>query len=438
MDEVIGSTTSKYYPAPANRIPNDPTPANQAVYIPSVTPSYAIKAHARNWARELPQGVGEGDLDFLDPNNPLFRISHVMSSAGQALMQTRPCIINQRDRALTTMIADSGGYQIAGGSLVISGDADRLRILRWLEQQADWAMTLDVPTGRAGTPGYRYATANDCLKETLGHLDFFQKHRKPGAVGFLNVLQGNTTQQTDTWFNAVKGYEFEGWAFAGKLRKNFFNLCRRIIMMADQNLIQDRNWIHVLGASDLHTAVGLTALQRAINDHINKDLRISFDTSTPFRMSRWSDVFSIPVFSEDGMSLSSAKCPDARKYVRSSIRFPWPSALGDRMTLGDICVVDGTNLNTYRDSQSQFYQMHHNLSSLCSAIVLANRVFDSESLEKHHTIASKMGKVVGAIKTVIASGRLDVLEQHRSTFHDSRAVENPGEEDFDRLEVPVI
>ncbi len=136
--------------------------------------------------------------------------------------------------------------------------------------------------------------------------------------------------------------------------------------------------------------------------------------------------------------MSDAKCPDARAYVRSAIRFPWPSALGDKMTLGDICVVDGVNLDTYRDTQSQFYQMHHNLSSLCGAIALANRVFDSESLLQSHTIADKMGRVVKSIREVIKSGRMDVLERHRSTFNDVRVVENVGEEDFDRLDVPVI
>jgi hypothetical protein len=95
-------------------------------------------------------------------------------------------------------------------------------------------MTLDVPTGPVRSPGYKYQTTQDCLKETLYNLEYFRDNRKATNVKFLNVLQGNTTQETDKWFNAVKGFDFEGWAFAGVLRHNFFNLCRRVIQMADQ------------------------------------------------------------------------------------------------------------------------------------------------------------------------------------------------------------
>jgi len=187
----------------------------------------------------------------------------VMSSAGQAMLQKKPCIVQTRDRKSTVLICDSGGYQIATKQLTIDGDHDRLEILRWLERNADWAMTLDVPTGRLGDPEYPYKTFADCLNETVYNLEFFQKHRVPGATKFLNVLQGNDRKQADYWYNAVKGFEFEGWAFAGKLRHNFFYLCRRIIKMASENLIQDRNWIHILGTCQPETAVGLTALQRA-------------------------------------------------------------------------------------------------------------------------------------------------------------------------------
>ncbi|MBM3595923.1 MAG: hypothetical protein FJX31_09170 [Alphaproteobacteria bacterium] len=101
-----------------------------------------------------------------------------MSSAGQALSDKRPCIIKERDRSATRMIGDSGGYQIASGNLRIRSDNDRMKILRWLEQHADWAMTLDVPTGPIEKPGYAFKDFNACLTTTLDHLQFFQEKRK--------------------------------------------------------------------------------------------------------------------------------------------------------------------------------------------------------------------------------------------------------------------
>lgn len=429
MNVSLPNGASGFYPAPVNHILGDPTPLDQAVYIPSVQPSYAIAAYEAKWDRDLPAGVGDHDLNFLDPNNPLFRISHAMSSAGLAYKQKRRCIITERDRSKTMLICDSGGYQIASGNLVLASDQDRLDILRWLELNADWAMTLDVPTGPVLRPGYRYSSSRDCLNQTLEHLAFFQKHRKPGATKFLNVLQGNTTKETDKWYDAVKHFEFEGWAFAGLLRHNFYNLCRRIIKMADDKLIQNRDWIHVLGTNELETAVGLTALQRAINRHINDDLRISYDTSTPFRMLRWQTVFQTIRFDRKGMTLPSADIPDGKHLVGSEVRFPWPSPLGDRMTLGDLCVKKGANHTHYRDAQSDNYLIHHNLAALCYAVATANRIFDSERLVGTHTISADMGRAVAAIEEVIKAGTMTELERHRSTFNAIRPVSDDADED---------
>ena len=243
------------------------------------------------------------------------------------------------------------------------------------------------------------------------------------------MLQGNTTQQTDKWYEAVKHFEFEGWAFAGLLRHNFFNLCRRIIKMADDGLLQDRDWIHVLGTNELETAVGLTALQRAINRHINPRLRISYDTSTPFRLLRWQSLFQTMRFDRNGMTLPTTDIPDGRHLVKSSVRFPWPSPLGDRMTLGDLCVKQGANKRHYRDAQSDLYVVHHNLAGLCYAVASANRIFDSESLLGTHTISTDMGRAVAAIDKAIKAGTLTELERHRSTFNAVRTIKEDADED---------
>ena len=429
MNVSLPNGASGFYPAPVNHILGDPTPLDQAVYIPSVQPSYAIAAYEAKWDRALPAGVGDHDLNFLDPNNPLFRISHAMSSAGLAHKQKRRCIITERDRSKTMLICDSGGYQIASGNLVLASDQDRLDILRWLELNADWAMTLDVPTGPLLKAGYSFGSFRACLDQTIDHLEFFQKNRKPGATKFLNVLQGNTPQQTNTWYDAVKRFEFEGWAFAGLFRHNFYYLCRRIIIMANEGLLQKRDWIHVLGTNELETAVGLTALQRAINDHINPRLRISYDTSTPFRMLRWQTVFKTIRFDRKGMTLPSADIPDGRKLVDSKVRFPWPSPLGDRMILGDLCVKKGANHTHYRDAQSDNYLIHHNLAALCYAVSTANRIFDSESILENHTISADMGRAVAAIDKVIKAGTMTELERHRSTFNAIRRVSDDADED---------
>jgi hypothetical protein len=132
------------------------------------------------------------------------------------------------------------------------------------------------------------------------------------------------------------------------------------------------------------------------------------------------------------MSTPTVLCHDARNFVGSTLRFPWPSPLGDRMTLGDINVKPGHNLSTYKNPQSHIYLAHHNLASLCYSIALANRIFDSESLDKHRNIGRDMGVVVVAIEKVIATQSLAEPEKRHSIFNTARKVEDVMEADLDR------
>ena len=432
MDTHVTNRGSAPYPQVPPYLERDPTPRDQAIYVPSVGPGFAKHVYEGKWARPLPNGLTPRDLNFLDPNTQLLRLSHVMSSAGQALNQNKPCIITQRNRAHTFMIGDSGGYQIASGLLKINGNQDRLRILRWLEKHSDVAMTLDVPTGPLLKPGYSFTSFKDCLTTPLDHLDFFQKNREEGKIKFLNVLQGNNTQQAKTWYQAVKNYPFEGWAFAGVMRHNFYYLCQRIIEMADENKLQDKAWIHVLGTNEIETAVLLTALQRAINQYINPNLRISFDTSSPFRLLAWNTFYTMPRFDKNRMVMGTARIPDDLAYIGSTLRWPWPSELGNRLTLGDVCVSNDVYSRNSIDVQSHYYINHHNLGALCYGIALANRVFDSESLIHQHSIATTAGAGVEAINEVIKQGRLSALDRYKTTFSNLRHGALPASDDDDR------
>ena len=420
------------YPEVENLLTNDPTSKSEAVYVPSVTPSFAIAAYTQKWTRPLPEDVAAREMNFLDPENRLFRLSHVMSSAGQALDQKVPCILTERDRKYTLLIGDSGGYQIANSGLQISGDEFREKTLRWLEANADVAMTLDVPTAPLLTnKDYKYKSSKECLTATLENLEYFRKHRKEGKVVFLNVLQGNTTAEADAWYEAVKSYDFEGWALAGKLRNNFTSLCRRILRMADDNQLQNKRWIHVLGTNELATGVCLTALQRAINMYINPKLRISYDTSTPFRMLSWRQVYSLPRFDKDKMVLPPVELLDDAEYAGSELRWPWPSPFGNRLKMKDIVVSRGRGKPVSIDTQGYHYVAYHNLGSLCDSVALANRIFDCTGLTHQHRIAMPVGAAVEAIYACIKSGSAGSVERYRGTF-DRLRKETPAETEDDQ------
>ena len=57
---------------------------------------------------------------------------------------------------------------------------------------------------------------------------------------------------------------------------------KRIITLRDDELLQDRDWIHFLGTSKLEWAVMLTSIQRQIRKHINPNITVSFDCASPY------------------------------------------------------------------------------------------------------------------------------------------------------------
>lgn len=430
------------YPLVENGLQNDPTPRDQAIYVPAISTGYAIDVSDKNsvkWSR-LRHGIKPAELNFLDPSNSVFRISHALLSAGQVLMSTGgniqalpPNIVTMRDRTSTRLLVDSGGYQIGKGRPWINGHRDRLDILRWMEAHGDVGMTLDIPPGPAGIdPDYQFNSFSDCLSTTLDHLSFFQRHHKPEQLKLLTVLHGRNELEADQWYDASKVFKFSGWAFGGILRHDFYQLCRRILIMERQNQIQDKSWLHILGTCELETAVVLTGLQRAINRHINQDLRISFDTASPsIAMSR-GRAYTIPSFETKHMAMPVKKAPDGFQFVESGVRWPWPSPLGDRIVMGDMCVRKGVGARSNYDTAANHLLVHHNLAALCWGIALANRIFDAEGLNRHHTIAPHVGAAVEAIDEILRVKSNAKLNAHQNTLSLLKHTNPPTSADDER------
>ena len=161
-------------------------------------------------------------LNFLDPEYSYFTYKYGLYSAGHAERKLDRCdarepMIHKRDREKTVLVGDSGGFQIATGVIKLdwatvktpAGDKLREEILRYLEHTADWSMTLDVPAF-AALPPLSEKTGltqfSDCLDVTVYNLDYFMKHRIPGATKFLNVLSGSDNENSKIWYERVKDY----------------------------------------------------------------------------------------------------------------------------------------------------------------------------------------------------------------------------------------
>lgn len=123
--------------------------SDYARFLPAVSEMYTRFVVNPNPKRVSP--VPQSDLDFLNPSTNLWYLPCSLYSAGQAAKSAgaakRKDMITGRTNPDTTILGDSGGFQIQQGSIKFKGDETRERMMRWLETNCDWSMILDFPTG---------------------------------------------------------------------------------------------------------------------------------------------------------------------------------------------------------------------------------------------------------------------------------------------------
>lgn len=339
-----------------------------AVYLPAISTFYSNYVAKQRYSEfipksRMPAGFDRGieGMNFLNDKEGYFTYKYGLYSAGHAqwdLVKTikDDAMIQDRDRSSTLIVADSSGYQIGKGVIKFdwndfegkSANKTRTDILHWMELTADWAMMLDVPMW-ACDPANRERTGltstQDCLDKTRINNEFFLNNRL-GHTKLLNVLQGNDWESAEHWYQGVKEYSepavwgdkaAEGWAMGGVNMCKMDIALKRLITLREDNLLQDKNWIHFLGTAQLDWACYLTSIQRQIRKHINEKITLSFDCASPFIATAHGLVYTNAVHTPKKWSVVMDKAPDNKALAGSTVPFPFESEFGRRLTIGDIC-----------------------------------------------------------------------------------------------------
>lgn len=426
-----------------------------SVFMPAVSEMYGRFLVTPPVKRDLPKNLKLDNLNFVNSKDGLIFIPTALYSAGQAAktknMATKTDAITNRDRSNTILLGDSGGFQIQTGAIKFKGDPTRERMLRWLEKNCDWSMILDFPTGGvdigtidAHMPrlendlltnpySYKYKNKNNsfssvedfckflkldtmddgnigysaCLLQTMINNDYFIKHRVPGATKFLNVIQGRNLSESNMWYEHVKDYDFEGWALASHHKENFVMAMTRFVDMYHDGLLQEKDWVHMLGVGKLANGCAYTTMQRAIRENINPNLTISYDVSSPFTTAAFGNIFlgytldknkwtiqSNNINNEEhlpGRSLHHARLTDElrkiydkknlkdfedggnSKYVETEI--------AKILQMSDLCVLEDSSYASSWDLTSYIMLMHHNLQVHLTCVFDAQDMYDKGDVE---------------------------------------------------------
>lgn len=354
-----------------------------AVYLPAISSFYVkqIERALRESDTRVPAGFENGHeaLDFLKPTS-YFHYPYGLYSAGHADLDPAKSnknepMIQERDRNVSMILGDSGGFQIATGVLKLDwtnakdpNDPARTqiceKILRWLEHTADWSMTLDIPAFAAVPPLSKktgLTDFQDTLDISLLNLHYFVSNRVPGATKFLNVLSGTDEATSKKWYDAVKCFSdkafineaygdsnrtLEGYAFAGINMKDMNCVLNRMLDLREDGLLEGKDWIHFLGTGKLQWACFLTAIQRQLRKYDNPNITLSFDAASPFVNTAYGQTYAHNFFEPGKFGYFMDRAFDQQALKDSDLPAPFGhSPIMSRLTMGDLCPMSAGDLD---------------------------------------------------------------------------------------------
>lgn len=430
-----------------------------AVFTPAVSEMYVRFEGNKNPKRPMPAGLAQSDLDFLKEDCPIYHIPYALYSAGQAAktakVAARKDMISMRDRDNTTIIGDSGGFQIQTNAIKFKGDDTRNRMMNWLQDNCDWSMILDFPTGGINignvdhhtdrlneellaTPyvyehlGHKYTIKSvedfckvigydrtdiqkigfaTCLLQTIINNDYFVANRKPvgtpGATNFLNVVQGRNVEESNIWYEHVKKFPFDAWSLASHHKENFVMTMTRMIDMWHDGLLENKDWMHILGVGKLANGCVYTTMQRCIREHANPNFTLSYDVSSPFTTTAFGNLFMGYTLDKSGWTIQSGWV-DGHEYLPGGPKANIPfleelrkvydkknliniedggnsrfieTEIGKRLKMGDICVNTDPELTSTWDVVTYAVLMNHNLQVHLTGVFEAQDLYDKGDKE---------------------------------------------------------
>ena len=376
-----------------------------ALFLPSISAPYiaALQKPSSDYRKgKLPDSIrGSVDgINFLCESKGVFYNKWALISAGQVELDLAKVaagadkMVHTRD-ADTEIVGDSGGFQLLSGAWKIDPtdrkamDAKCEQVLRWQEHSVDVMMALDVPTAilnkeSKGLNKSPITTAQQCLDITLANNQYFQDNRLNFDKPILNVLQGPDFDAQQTWYEQVSRFKFEGWAFSWGAHGSVPRVIDRLVILHQDGKLENCPWIHFLGLSRLRFAGALTLLMRALREHVNPDIVISFDASSPILSAgRYGHAYHTWRFplkgkSKGELTFDTYTMPRTQSLVGSNIAFPFlTSPIVRGLTLGDLCVNKKRNrYESAWDSLTPTMMAAHNTYVHLMSMAELNRMMD--------------------------------------------------------------
>jgi hypothetical protein len=389
------------------------------------------------------------DLEFLNPNSILHYDIGLASSGHADLTGKKP--LNEyslRNRYPgTTIISDSGGFQICKGTWKVRlNPMDqkfldlRKTVQAWQENNSDWAVTLDIPYMIFDVPKAMAITGitthEQAMRVIVDNMDYYMS-TSTGKTKWLNALQGRTFAETDDYFDQVKDYNTpgyrndycRGWAFGNLQSYSAEAMLRRLVILKHRGYLQHTERIHILGKSKLYQTVFFNAIARHF-----PDIKITYDSSGPYIQAAKGQLITGWTFNSNGkwvLDIEPIPWTQQHKASTEPVLSNRPditaSEIFKRLTLHDIIQA---NNKSGLDAISYIFLQHHNLDIMLQSQQQAELAFqqgqrpqelawdvDVETVLEEILEAPTETQALKALAT--HSRRLERFSNHRATSLDT-------------------
>lgn len=409
-----------------------------AAYTPSLQLASAERTAGANEKLrkgELPATLTAADFDYLRPDNRFWHYKWVLATAGHFKGKTKPNAILNRKRDSFTVI-DSSGFQCGQGTLeeIVpwrkSADDPQLimrlwrehdvkmEIIRYLCNNADVAVTIDIPlwARHVAMSPFRNLSAAELMRLSVENLKLICDVRgRFRPTKFINVLQGESVEEEQVWFEAVKSFPLEGWSLAGHVGQmgGIGRVLRRLLLLRDGGLLESpHDHVHILRLSRVRWCPIVTAIQQVVRETVNPNFTITYDSSSPYRLAGIGMSYaSLNTFGPDlqkEWSIPSASFPLGYGFTNDKTprplsqswgkHLPKPllSPIAQQLTLQDINVRGGKMDIRTLDGFGDEFITNHNVWVYVMSTILANEaVFGPKP-----TAPQVMMDAVGAIREI--------------------------------------
>ena len=432
-----------------------------AVYLPSLQSNYAKYATKANSetarAKKIPKNFDTRWLNFLDTNSKLWHCGYTLYSCGQfdgKQIRARD-IIAERDRENSIVIGDSGGFQLGTGAITSKAELAHLerykndavaqynnwqqcgfreRTLRWLDRYTDYAMTLDMVLWAAEEyqqpntikSQLRKLSVQQLIDLSVDNLRYFADNRGQGkrSTKFLSVLQDIGNGTGEAWYQAVKDFEFEGFAL-GSETGGMLNSMQWLRRLLNDGKLDKSEWIHTLGKSPPINSVVYTAAQRALRKALGRDdFTISLDSSSPHQLAGKQRKLVVPNnFSSDRKTWKVAgwTLPQDIRIARDEkhLDFPFASPLSKYMSINDLMAHDIDDSDYFTDVWAEQILVNHNIYTYHRYSIDACDLVFSETKKNHARVPTEILEIADLVERYFIAENAGEIEERLAVLMES-------------------